>query len=181
MRIKESFLHYEIYVVIKIEQMTKHTEYAASPSLVEARAGHGKLRRRFTLMVLLFCLFMDSHIRQAARPHLLAGKAERQSHTILLVQPGPRPETRTYSDYDSVTECMEAGVCKIFEEHLKRSHPNSPSITYDISQLFDFIDQLPDLSCLVYQKSTNTYAPCNKEWIKEKIYIMLRKQAGKSA
>ncbi|XP_078591485.1 enhancer of rudimentary homolog isoform X1 [Branchiostoma floridae x Branchiostoma japonicum] len=104
-----------------------------------------------------------------------------ESHTILLVQPGRRPETRTYSDYDSVTECMEAGVCKIFEEHLKRSHPNSPSITYDISQLFDFIDQLPDLSCLVYQKSTNTYAPCNKEWIKEKIYIMLRKQAGKSA
>ena len=29
-------------------------------------------------------------------------------------------------------------------------NPNSPSITYDISQLFDFIDQLADLSCLVY-------------------------------
>ena len=41
-----------------------------------------------------------------------------------------------------------AGVCKIFEEHLKRSNPNSPSITYDISQLFDFIDSLQDLVCL---------------------------------
>lgn len=63
------------------------------------------------------------------------------SHTILLVQPGVRPETRTYSDYESVNECME-GVCKIYEEHLKRRNPNTPTITYDISQLFDFLDQV---------------------------------------
>jgi len=41
------------------------------------------------------------------------------------------------------------GTCKIFEEYLKKMNPNSPSITYDISQLFEFIDQLADLSCLV--------------------------------
>jgi len=99
------------------------------------------------------------------------------SHTILLVQPQSRPESRTYSDYESVNECLE-GVCKIYEEHLKRMNPNIPSITYDISQLFDFIDQLADLSCLVYQRSTNTYAPYNKSWIKEKIYALLRRQAS---
>ena len=43
-----------------------------------------------------------------------------------------------------------AGVCKIFEEYLKKSNPSTPSITYDISQLFDYIDNLSDLSCLVY-------------------------------
>ncbi|KXJ18925.1 enhancer of rudimentary homolog [Exaiptasia diaphana] len=99
------------------------------------------------------------------------------SHTILLVQPGAKPDTRTYSDYESEDECME-GICKIFEEHLKRTNPNTPSITYDISQLFDFIDELTDLSCLVCTKS-KMYTPHNKEWIKEQIYIMLRKQAGK--
>ncbi|KAJ9578247.1 hypothetical protein L9F63_005517, partial [Diploptera punctata] len=102
-----------------------------------------------------------------------------QSHTILLIQPGSKPETRTFSDYESVNECME-GVCKIYEEHLKRQNPNTPSITYDISQLFDFVDQLADLSCLVYQKSTNSYAPYNKDWIKEKIYVLLRRQAARS-
>ena len=56
---------------------------------------------------------------------------DKMSHTILLVQPGQKPETRTYSDYESVNECME-GVCKIYEEHLKRQNPNIPSITYDI-------------------------------------------------
>ncbi|KAK2160277.1 hypothetical protein LSH36_137g07063 [Paralvinella palmiformis] len=100
------------------------------------------------------------------------------SHTILLVQPGKRPEARTYSDYESVNECLE-GVCKIYEEYLKRTNPNSPSITYDISQLFDFIDQMADLSCLVYEKTSGKYVPHNKDWIKEKIYILLRKQAGK--
>lgn len=47
----------------------------------------------------------------------------------------------SYLDYESVNECME-GVCKIYEEHLKRRNPNTPTITYDISQLFDFLDQV---------------------------------------
>jgi Enhancer of rudimentary len=101
------------------------------------------------------------------------------SHSILLIQPSAAPESRTYSDYESVNDCLE-GVCRIYEEHLKRRNPNTPTITYDISQLFDFVDQLKDLSVLVYQKSTNTYAPYNKEWIKEKIYVLLRKAAGPS-
>nr|1WWQ_A Chain A, Enhancer of rudimentary homolog [Mus musculus] len=102
--------------------------------------------------------------------------AATMSHTILLVQPTKRPEGRTYADYESVNECME-GVCKMYEEHLKRMNPNSPSITYDISQLFDFIDDLADLSCLVYRADTQTYQPYNKDWIKEKIYVLLRRQA----
>ncbi|CAH1791055.1 unnamed protein product [Owenia fusiformis] len=101
------------------------------------------------------------------------------SHTILLVQASSRPEGRTYSDYESMNEMLE-GVCKIYEEYLKRQNPSSPSITYDISQLFDFIDSLADLCCLVFQKSTSSYVPHPKDWIKEKIYILLRKQAGKA-
>jgi len=98
------------------------------------------------------------------------------SHTILLIQPGTKPETRTYSDYESVNECME-GVCKIYEEHLKRQNPSIPSITYDISQLFDFIDQLSDMTCLVYRESSMTYVPCNRKWIKDNIFTYLRRQA----
>jgi hypothetical protein len=29
------------------------------------------------------------------------------AHTILLVLPGSKPESRTYADYESVNECME--------------------------------------------------------------------------
>lgn len=73
------------------------------------------------------------------------------SHTILLVQPSARPETRTYSDYESVNECME-GVCKIYEEHLKRLNPNTPTITYDISQLFDFVDQVRAIFAVICRR-----------------------------
>jgi hypothetical protein len=31
-----------------------------------------------------------------------------------------------------------------------------------------------------YQRNTNTYAPYAKEWIKEKIYILLRREANKA-
>ncbi|CAH1732363.1 enhancer of rudimentary homolog isoform X3 [Aphis gossypii] len=99
------------------------------------------------------------------------------SHTILLIQPGSRPETRTYSDYESVNECME-DICKIYETHLKKLNPNVRSISYNMSELFEFIDHLSDLSCLVFQRNTKTYAPFNKIWIKKNIHDVLRHQAN---
>ncbi|XP_067005029.1 enhancer of rudimentary homolog [Anabrus simplex] len=98
------------------------------------------------------------------------------SHTILLIQTGLGADTKTYSHYDTLNECIE-GVCKIYEEHLKRDNPNSQFIVYNIAQLFHFVDQLAGLSCLIHHKSTNSYAAYNKDWIKKKIYDLLRRQA----
>ena len=56
------------------------------------------------------------------------------SHTLLLVQPNRKLESRTYGDFESLDEALE-GVCKIYEEHLKRENPHHASITYDISQV----------------------------------------------
>jgi len=92
------------------------------------------------------------------------------SHTILLMQPNRRQDSRSYADFESgwfsmngfgtkirqirpietlktiaVNEAME-GVCKIYEEQLKKENSSQHSITYDISQLFDYIDNLTDLS-----------------------------------
>ena len=99
------------------------------------------------------------------------------SHCIILIQTNPEPESRTYCDFNSVNECMES-VCKMYENHLKRIHPKVPTITYDLEQLFDFIDQLYDASCLVLNKNQLNYSPYNKDWIKERIYSLLKRQAG---
>merc|ERR1712002_1192425 len=104
-------------------------------------------------------------------------RIQEMSHTLLLIQPTRKLESRTYGDFESLNEALE-GVCKIYEEHLKRENPHHASITYDISQLFDYIDGLTDLSVLVYNSSHTAYQPYNKDWLKEKIYVMLRKQAG---
>ena len=34
-----------------------------------------------------------------------------QSHTILLIQPTAKPESRIYSDYETKDECMEGRQC----------------------------------------------------------------------
>lgn len=35
--------------------------------------------------------------------------------------------------------------------------------------------------CLRYRADTQTYQPYNKDWIKEKIYVLLRRQAQQAA
>ncbi|CAI4223759.1 unnamed protein product [Auanema sp. JU1783] len=97
------------------------------------------------------------------------------THTILLIQPTARADSRTWSDYETTTECLE-GICKIYEEFLKKQNPASASITYDVSNLFEFIDKLSDLSCMVFNMDTATYIPHNKDWLKERIFHMLRNQ-----
>ena len=51
-------------------------------------------------------------------------------------------------------------------ETVIRENPHQPAITYDISQLFDYIDTLTDLSVLVFDKENAGYSPYNKDWIK---------------
>ena len=99
-------------------------------------------------------------------------------HTILLIQPTARPDSRTWSDYETTSECLE-GICKIFEEFLKKQHPSKASITYDVSNLFEFVDKLNDLSLLVFNKETGQYVPHNKDWIKDRIFQLLRSQADR--
>jgi hypothetical protein len=38
----------------------------------------------------------------------------------------------------------------MFEKRLKQLNPNMRQITYDINDLYTYIDSLPDLSALVY-------------------------------
>lgn len=74
---------------------------------------------------------------------------------------------------------VSAGVCQMFEKRLKEIYPNLKDITYDISDLYNYIDALADLSALVFDPSTNTYAPHNKDWVKKKAFAHLKKQAGR--
>jgi len=51
------------------------------------------------------------------------------------------------------------------------------NITYDINDLYAYIDSMPDLSCLVFDHGTSQYQPYTKEWIKKRVYQLLKKQA----
>ena len=67
----------------------------------------------------------------------------------------------------------------MFDRRLKEMYPKLRDITYDIHDLYNYIDALNDLSALVYEPSANAYLPYNKEWIKKRAFSHLKKQAGR--
>ena len=69
-------------------------------------------------------------------------------------------------------------IIKMYEESLKKYHPNKRSIDYSALDLTHYIDQLEDLNLMVFQEKLQMYVPRNKDWIKEKIYVFLRSQLG---
>ena len=42
-----------------------------------------------------------------------------------------------------------SGICALYEKGLKALNPNVRHITYDIADLYHYIDQLTDMTCLV--------------------------------
>ena len=61
-------------------------------------------------------------------------------HTILLIQATKDISSRTFADYNNLNDALE-GVCKIFEENLKKMHHSSPQITYWIWGFGKFVEK----------------------------------------
>ncbi|GAV80078.1 ER domain-containing protein [Cephalotus follicularis] len=97
-------------------------------------------------------------------------------HTIILMQTSQNRATRTFMDYDSISQAMD-GICGIYERKLKDLNPAARNLTYDISDLYNFIDGLADLSSLVYDQSVQAYLPYDRQWIKQRLFQHLKKMA----
>ncbi|CAB1107261.1 unnamed protein product [Ectocarpus sp. CCAP 1310/34] len=96
-------------------------------------------------------------------------------HTILLVQ-RDSVNSRMYYDLPSTSQAMER-VVKMYEARLKEVNPHQVHITYDITDLYGFIDELGDLSALVVNTDTGLYTPHGKSWIKEYLFKYFQQQA----
>ncbi|CAA6672238.1 unnamed protein product [Spirodela intermedia] len=97
-------------------------------------------------------------------------------HTIILMQSSPNRATRTFMDYDSISQAMD-GICGLYERKLKELNPTVRNIQYDIADLYNFIDGLTDLSALVFDHSMQAYLPYDREWIKQRTFHHLKKLA----
>ncbi len=58
-------------------------------------------------------------------------------------------QTRSYMDFASVGAALDALV-KMYEHKLKELNPSVQNITYDINDLYNFLDSLYDVCALVY-------------------------------
>eukprot|EP00968_Pinguiococcus_pyrenoidosus_P006113 scaffold407_cov251-Pinguiococcus_pyrenoidosus.AAC.2 len=75
---------------------------------------------------------------------------------------------------------MAFDVVKKFERRLQQLNPNKKDFTYDIQDLFDYVDNLGDLSALVYNRESQMYAPFGRDWIKRKVFMNLKRQSKQS-
>jgi hypothetical protein len=66
----------------------------------------------------------------------------------------------------------------MYEHKLKELNPSVQNITYDISDLYTYLDNLHDICSLVLDPATNKYDPKDRTWIKQKVFQHLRSQAG---
>ncbi|CAL5358815.1 unnamed protein product [Camellia sinensis] len=121
-------------------------------------------------------------------------------HTIILMQTSQSRATRTFMDYDSISQAMDGrkplyklgnqnrykavarrdslkSICGLYERKLKELNPAIRNITYDIADLYNFIDGLADMSALVYDHSIQAYLPCDRQWIKQRTFQHLKKLA----
>lgn len=69
-------------------------------------------------------------------------------HTIILIQHTNAYQSRTYIDFPTVGAAMDALV-KMYEHKLKELNPSVQNITYDIADLYAYIDSLYDICSLV--------------------------------
>ncbi|XP_071703583.1 enhancer of rudimentary homolog [Rutidosis leptorrhynchoides] len=97
-------------------------------------------------------------------------------HTIILMQRSQNRSTRTFMDYESISKAMD-GICALYERKLKDLNPAMKNITYDIQDLYNFIDGLTDLSALVYDHSVQAYLPNDRQWIRNQMFNHLKKLA----
>jgi hypothetical protein len=120
----------------------------------------------------------------------------------VLAQYTSNQNSRTYSDYNALGLAMDGteavqrdvpvtdpfpphatkrdqtGVVKMYEQKLKQLNPSVRNITYDISDLYKYIDSLGDLSCLVFDPQTSNYEPQGRDWIKRQVFQHLKQQAN---
>ena len=60
---------------------------------------------------------------------------------------------------------------------LKELNPQIGHITYDISDLFKFLDSMTDLCAMVFDHATQKYDPKDRNWVKEQVVTYLRNAA----
>jgi hypothetical protein len=101
-------------------------------------------------------------------------------HTILLLQPDAAKASRTYFDFQALEEALQ-GICSVFEGKLRELNPGRAQLTYDVADLFAWLDRLPDLSVLIYEPRARLYEPHGRAFVKAQLHAFFAAQQQRGA
>ncbi|TNV75334.1 hypothetical protein FGO68_gene1979 [Halteria grandinella] len=107
---------------------------------------------------------------------------ELSGHSLMLIQFVSNEESRTFLDARSPYDLMELLV-RMFENYFlqKRQATTAPGSSntvnadYELKDICDFIDQLYDLSMMVFNQKAAGYTSHGKTWIKGMVHVYLRR------
>ena len=109
-----------------------------------------------------------------------------EEHTVLLIQFYAKdPNSRTYLDFDTVKDSMDA-LAQMYENHLKKERKEEGAdfddengdLEYDWRALNKFMDeQIADLTIMIFDDVQKIYVPHGREWIRSRIFSFLRMYA----
>ncbi|KAJ2683089.1 hypothetical protein IWW39_005688, partial [Coemansia spiralis] len=100
-------------------------------------------------------------------------------HSILLLQPSSKKDSRLYEDFDTLEEALERLIW-MFEDRLKALCPTALNVNYSLDDLNRFIDQHKECNLLVLDLSLNAYISHDMAWIKSSIHAHLQRLLSKS-
>ncbi|KAL6767581.1 hypothetical protein ACKKBF_B35815 [Auxenochlorella protothecoides x Auxenochlorella symbiontica] len=98
---------------------------------------------------------------------------EDKRHTIVLLQTGRDKSSRTFSDFDSTADAL-TGICSMYEKLLRELNPHLAEMTYELDDLFAYLDRLPEVSMLIYDPSLDAYTPHTRAWVKKAALAQLQ-------
>ncbi|CEM27182.1 unnamed protein product [Vitrella brassicaformis CCMP3155] len=109
--------------------------------------------------------------------------ADREDSTLLLVKFSTHRDSRTYVEYRDLKHALE-GVCQLYESGLKAVNPNIRNITYDLNDLFGYINSLQEIVCftptLDRERRVVGYRRLDRAQIKDALFTHLKRQAEDS-
>ena len=125
-----------------------------------------------------------------------------QSAVLTMLQFNQTQSSRTFFDHETMAAALD-NLCALYEKELKLLNPKVANITYDIADLYTYLDALQNVSLLMcvphrmlvpncilisvraavcaqrrYHEPSHGYLPRNKEWIKRQLFSHLKGQAS---
>lgn len=97
------------------------------------------------------------------------------SNFILLVHHTPDNDSKKYYEFQTFDMCLDC-ILKIFEDDIRGKLESKDSFVYDLKELFDFLDKLTNIKCLLSSGSSKKYVQYDINWIKSKLYLYLSQQ-----
>mmetsp|Transcript_55122 Transcript_55122/g.129044 ORF Transcript_55122/g.129044 Transcript_55122/m.129044 type:complete len:181 (-) Transcript_55122:61-603(-) len=94
-------------------------------------------------------------------------------HAVILAQFTEMVHSRTYEDFTSLELALDR-VCQMYEQDLKMRGEKGEA-RYSVQDLWQFIDDIPDIVLLVYSAAAQEFRAHPRTWIKQQVLQHLKK------